>query len=271
MSKTMAVKYELQEDTGARPDEAAELISWLGGKSPDVWHFVARKINWSGGLRVLDWIVSQPECDKATAAYVFWFTEPEYQLSVMRGAGYKFNIYALFEKVLANWQSGFYRRQEIALSQDEIGLRVLGLETALANLPAGARPFVLPRDLCGPFRGREPDIPYDLRVEHNAELRRLLNALGGNFYSAEDEAARAEERRRDSEYQVAERAISRQLGHLFDNDHEAAAYYMVMSEAERTRFRARRWVRRGLRLVWGNPRLLMVAALIAVLISFIAQ
>ena len=49
-------------------DHACAMIAWLDRQLPDVWHEVATHLSWDSAVPVLDWIVSQPRCDKATAA-----------------------------------------------------------------------------------------------------------------------------------------------------------------------------------------------------------
>ena len=51
-------------------------IQYLSAMSPDDWHRVADVHNWDDPLDVLYWIVSQPNCDKATARLIFWKGEP---------------------------------------------------------------------------------------------------------------------------------------------------------------------------------------------------
>ncbi|QJB69127.1 DUF4274 domain-containing protein [Parasphingorhabdus halotolerans] len=51
-------------------------IDYLKEGSPDDWHLIAADWNWDNRLDVLYWIVTQPECDRATALLVFWKGEP---------------------------------------------------------------------------------------------------------------------------------------------------------------------------------------------------
>lgn len=49
---------------------------WLRTGGPDRWHDAARNLNWDAGVVPLTWIVSQPECDAATALAIFYAGEP---------------------------------------------------------------------------------------------------------------------------------------------------------------------------------------------------
>jgi hypothetical protein len=47
-------------------------MEFLKSRSPDDWHRYAWHHNWDERLDGLFWIVSQPDCDKATATMIFW-------------------------------------------------------------------------------------------------------------------------------------------------------------------------------------------------------
>jgi hypothetical protein len=53
------------------------MIGWLGARTPADWHFVASKLNWDCWQDVIDWILGQKSCDKATAAMMFRLSEPQ--------------------------------------------------------------------------------------------------------------------------------------------------------------------------------------------------
>lgn len=54
----------------------ARQMAVLQNSSPDDWHRYAFFHNWDERLDGLFWIVSQPECDRATALLIFWKGEP---------------------------------------------------------------------------------------------------------------------------------------------------------------------------------------------------
>ena len=80
----------------AEPDEANldhlmfsddPLISafarWLVQESePDDWHLVVEGWDWDRGEDPLWWIVTRPNCDRATALMVFWGTKPYHYLGL---------------------------------------------------------------------------------------------------------------------------------------------------------------------------------------------
>lgn len=62
---------ERDEAFSLRFKQVSELLDWLPGNSdPDLWHLLVANLNYDyeDTLKVVLWIVSQPECDRSTAA-----------------------------------------------------------------------------------------------------------------------------------------------------------------------------------------------------------
>jgi hypothetical protein len=55
----------------------AGVLAWLAEHGPDDWHAVARSWNWDRGVAPLLWCLDQPDCDRATAALLFWRACPD--------------------------------------------------------------------------------------------------------------------------------------------------------------------------------------------------
>jgi hypothetical protein len=161
------------EDDDER-DHAQAMIDWLADKDPDVWFVVTRHLNWDNAFRVLDWIISQPRCDKANAASIFWGADPLYHLGRADDANLDSEGFRIFDKVLRNWKAGFYARAELAWDEN---LRER-YHAAVSARPDRADPFVIPSDLLGPLQGRVANVPADLRPENNVVLYDLLYGLG---------------------------------------------------------------------------------------------
>lgn len=167
----MSAEAEQDEE----PDHAQAMIDWLADKDPDIWFAVTPHLNWDSSFRVLDWIISQPQCDKATAAGVFWAADPLYHLRrLAAGETSKSEGFLLLDKVLRNWRAGFYRRAELAWNED---WRARYRDT-VATLRGRRDPLSIPNDLLGPLQGRPPDVPEDMRVENNVVLYDLFYGLG---------------------------------------------------------------------------------------------
>lgn len=175
------MQNDLHSD-GEKAAHAQAMIAWLANKDPDVWFEVTHHLRSDGAIPVLDWIVAQPACDRANAALVFWGCDPLGQIeSDGAHAPAVLERLALLERVLRNWKKGFYRRSELAWDEDWRGRY---RRCMVAARPGLKERFAIPNDLLGPISGRAPEVPAELKVDGNDELRRLLAGLGADVDSA---------------------------------------------------------------------------------------
>lgn len=89
-------------------------------------HYLADIYNWDDGAEVLDWIVSSSFCDKGTALLIFWRAEPDYYTKFENEseADTDKEIYLLLQEIIANWQSGFYTKEQFRFDPTEEGYDV---------------------------------------------------------------------------------------------------------------------------------------------------
>lgn len=81
MAEAEADRRDELEAEGDDPDTAAEpamdwkeTVAWLSTKSPEACNYVAQNWNWEQDLRVLQFLVAQPDIDMGVATGVFWLT-----------------------------------------------------------------------------------------------------------------------------------------------------------------------------------------------------
>ena len=74
-------EQDAEPDEGAEPAEPAEppmdweeAVGWLSTRSSEARSLVAQSWNWEHDLRVLQFLVSQPDMDLGVAAGIFWLT-----------------------------------------------------------------------------------------------------------------------------------------------------------------------------------------------------
>ncbi len=160
-------------------DFPAELIRWLADKSPDVWFATTRRLNWDNAIPVLQWIVSQPNCDKANAAMIFWLSEPAYYGErLARGEVPRGDGWSLVNAILTNWRSGFYQRAELAWPDRHEGADIAHFLGRLEAVPGAREALQVPPGLLGKLPGREPQVATAHDPEENPELWDLLYGLG---------------------------------------------------------------------------------------------
>jgi hypothetical protein len=174
-----------ETDEDDETDHAQAMIDWLGDKDPDGWFEVSHHLNWDSSERVLDWIVSQPQCDKANAAFIFWGANPLWYLPRIGTPEHRdYGGFALIEKILKNWKAGFYTRAELAWTEDNRDK----YQRVLAGIWGKRDPLAIPPALLAPWTGRKPKVPKALRAENNQVLNRLFYNLG----TANHDASRGE-------------------------------------------------------------------------------
>ena len=168
----MAADEDYDED---EIDHAQAMIDWLADKDTDVWFEVSQHLNWDNSDRVLDWIISQPRCDKANAAFIFWAADPLYHLPrIGTSEHWRSEGFELIEKILKNRKAGFYTRAELAWTQDNRAK----YQAVLATIWGKRDPLRIPPELLAPWKGRKPRVPAELRAENNEVLNRLFYNLG---------------------------------------------------------------------------------------------
>jgi len=97
------------------------LTTWLKQQDPDIWFATTRYLNWDNSFRTLKWIVSQPQCDKANAAKIFWASGPAYRACEI-AKGLKMRPTEgneIVELILSNWSRGLYQRSELAWPDED--------------------------------------------------------------------------------------------------------------------------------------------------------
>jgi hypothetical protein len=93
----------------------AGFARWLVEESgPDDWHLVAQGWNWDHGEDPLWWIVTRPNCDKATALEVFWTSNPYRYVGLPGWETIDGDEDELYQVIRTRWAGGFYTRSELA-------------------------------------------------------------------------------------------------------------------------------------------------------------
>ena len=122
MSQTFAEPDEANLDHLMFSDDPviSAFAHWLVTEAgPDDWHLVADGWDWERGEDPLWWIVTRPNCDRATALMVFWGTRPHLYLGQPDWRAVDVDEYDLYHTIRARWAAGFYTRSEIAFDVDD--------------------------------------------------------------------------------------------------------------------------------------------------------
>jgi hypothetical protein len=176
--------------TGASDDEldglaVPRMIDYLRARTPEDWHFVCDKLNWDSSVPVIQWILDQQNCDKATAAMMFWRCSPDYYLgfpnrdAVAADPNARFNLdnFDFAMKLVDRWNSGYYSRGTIAFVPEPPNAYVQYQQVA-AKYVAQGLPWDVEPDIGQPRQGEDvlSEAVYSRR--YSSELAGLLYALG---------------------------------------------------------------------------------------------
>jgi hypothetical protein len=165
--------------------EQRAMIDWLTGRSPDARHAVAEDLNFDFAEDVFEWILTQPDCDLATAASYFWRAGPLERLE-HPDTFEEDNV--TLKRLVDRVNAGIYSRSEIYYGGQELweGEEVCRWTVAEAeDLREFARahgasnlPWTLPEALVPPFGHRAAHILDEEDPLKSEELRKLFAGLG---------------------------------------------------------------------------------------------
>jgi hypothetical protein len=156
------------------------MIDWLRSRTPEDWHFVADKLNWDSSKAVIDWILDQKSCDKATAAMMFWRSDAAYYLQYPNreaaAAAYGADDFDFIRKLVERWNGSFYTRSNIAFTPEPSdAYRRYLLEEA--KYSAKGIPWQVNADIGDVRQGEAALSDAAYRKRYSDELARLLYAL----------------------------------------------------------------------------------------------
>jgi len=89
--------------------------------NPLEYHFIVDMYNWDDGAEVLTWIASNEICDKGTAKMIFWRSQPSYYTRFLTAdeAEWDADIFTLNKLIIENFETGFYKGEEIYYNPKE--------------------------------------------------------------------------------------------------------------------------------------------------------
>ncbi len=137
------------------PGEFVRFAEWLLKADPDQRHAAAYWCNWSYGLAPLLWISRRPDCDVATALYIFFGCEPAHFLQFggdrnrVEQESSGIEAFDLMMEIKRRIEQGFYQRSAILFdTRDE--MKILDRYNPTPALLAA----VLPSGLQSRYEGR---------------------------------------------------------------------------------------------------------------------
>jgi hypothetical protein len=105
----------------------ARRISVKKLQTPLEYHYFAWHWNWDNGIKPLEWIIRQPNCDQGTAWLIYWYAAPtwfcQYQdKKGVRASGSNVKHYDLIKEIEQRVAENFYTTQTICFApSDDLG------------------------------------------------------------------------------------------------------------------------------------------------------
>jgi hypothetical protein len=161
------------------------MIGWLDGRSPEQRHFVALLLNWDFAEPTLDWLVTRPDCDLATAVELLWLAQPSEMIEygskelLKKKAPYFDWAYDFITGILNRFDEGFYSRSQIEFDRlderDE-------LASYRSEILAGKKlAWLIPEVFASAKTGTKIDKSVPGSEFWSEELRLLLAGLGTHW------------------------------------------------------------------------------------------
>ncbi|MGC9358326.1 MAG: DUF4274 domain-containing protein [Anaerolineae bacterium] len=87
-------------------------------QSPLEYHYFAWHWNWDKGIKPLEWIIQQPDCDRGTALLIYWYASPTWygqyrDRKEVRASGGNLRHYDFIKEIERRVGEGFYTTQTI--------------------------------------------------------------------------------------------------------------------------------------------------------------
>jgi len=91
--------------------------------NPAELHFIAKNYNWDDGILVLNWIINNAICDKATAKFIFWTAAPDYYTQFEKASDNEYDdgVFGLLKTIIKNFENGFYIKEEFSFNPNNYG------------------------------------------------------------------------------------------------------------------------------------------------------
>jgi Domain of unknown function (DUF4274) len=158
------------------------MIAWLRQRGPDDWHFVGTKLNWDSSMDVIQWILDQKDCDKATAQFMFWAASADYYLrfpdreALMASEPFNVGGFDFAKKLADRWNARYYTRSSIAYAPEPQNAlaryRLIEAQHGSVGLP-----WTINDDIGAVRHGADVLSDAEYRNHYSDELAHLLYAL----------------------------------------------------------------------------------------------
>jgi hypothetical protein len=167
----MAREYGPPDPTRQRVQTSIDDFDWKANRDPDLWHLIVRQVNFDLGAtqRFVEWVVEQPDCDRATAAFLFLeMNGPECVANPSERVVSSTDFSGrLIDRICTRSQNGDgFPISELTLSEHGLRDDQRGVLQQMLSMTATAIRCPVPVNLLSmPFGGRRAKSPYVVQPE----------------------------------------------------------------------------------------------------------
>lgn len=174
----VAREYGPPNLTRQRVQTSIDDFDWLeANRDPDLWHLIVQQVNFDLGAtkRFVEWVVEQPDCDRATAAFLFLeMNGPEcVAIPPDRAVSSTDLSYRLISRICARSQNGDgFPISELTLSEHGLQDDQRGVLQQMLDISMTATAIRCPVPvnlLSTPFGGRRARSPYVVQPDGYVE------------------------------------------------------------------------------------------------------
>lgn len=100
----------------------AAMLDFLQKNSPEARQKLALSWNFDNAPEILDWVISQPDTDKGTILYLYWYLQPGFQKKFLdrkaceQESSWYLPTFDLLDKIEHQFCNGFYQDQKYDFS-----------------------------------------------------------------------------------------------------------------------------------------------------------
>ena len=78
-------------------------------------YYLAQNYNWDDGIKVLNWIIDSPKCDKGCASLIFWTAEPDFYFEYTEDTipDYERETFDLLKKITNKFRNNEFKKNSL--------------------------------------------------------------------------------------------------------------------------------------------------------------
>ena len=166
--------------TNPAPSAAEAAVRRVLKSAPqELWLDTIRRTQGAAHDGLVFWMINQTQCDFAVAVHAFYRSDPGQYLDLLRPLPAQPGPDDIFAQVLMNWDTGYYRTHDLAVSNQDVEPRQLvRLNQKVMARPQASLPYSIPKRFLDPKGGMSFTLAPALSPDDAKHLWPLYAKLG---------------------------------------------------------------------------------------------